>query len=51
VNAIRKLLAPLIEAIEGTIDIIPGEYQVLQDLLSGNWEKSFQIVQKGKESE
>ena len=48
VCAVEEYLAPLIEAIDGTVDIIPGEYQVLRDLLSGKWDKSFQIVPKGQ---
>lgn len=51
VCAVEEYLAPLIEAIDGTVDIIPGEYQVLRDLLSGKWDKSFQIVPKGQVSE
>lgn len=48
VSAVRMYLAPLIEAINGTVDVIPGKYQVLQDLLSGNWDESFQFVPKGQ---
>ena len=47
VAAVQEYLAPLIEAIEGTIDVIPGEYQVLRNLISGNWGESFQVVLKG----
>lgn len=47
IRAVQEYLAPLIDAIEGTVDIIPGEYRVLRDLISGNWGKMFQIVPKG----
>lgn len=50
VNAVQEYLAPLIEAIEGTVDVIPGKYQVLRDLISGNCGESFQIIPKGQTS-
>lgn len=48
VNAVQEYLAPLIEAIKGTVDVIPGKYQVLHDLIFGNWGESFQFVPKGQ---
>lgn len=48
VSAVRQYLEPLMEAIHGTLDIIPGEYRVLWDLLCGNWENAFRIVPKGQ---
>lgn len=50
INSVQEYLTPLIEAIDGTMDIIPGEYQVLQDLISGNWGELFQFVPKGQTS-
>lgn len=47
VGEIKNYLAPLIEAIDGTVEIIPGEYHILRDLISGNWERLFQVVPKG----
>lgn len=46
VKAVQNYLAPLIEAIDGTMDIISGKYQVLHDLISGNWGELFQFVPK-----
>ena len=46
VSAVQNYLAPLIEAIEGTVDVIPGEYQVLRDLISGDWGEAFHVIPK-----
>lgn len=47
VSVVEKYISPLIEILSGKIIKIPGRYQVLEKLISGNYDKDIIQIPKG----
>lgn len=47
VSMVEDYLAPLVQLVDGIVEIIPGKYEILHKLIRGEHDDDFQIVAKG----
>ena len=48
---VREYIQPLVELLDGTLEVIPGGYGILKKLVSGQIDENFQVVPKGSVSQ
>lgn len=46
ISIVEEYLAPLVELVEGIVEIIPGRYEILHKLVRGEFDDDFQIIKK-----
>lgn len=46
-SPVKEYIQPLVNLLEGTLEVIPGGYGILKKLVSGKLDGDFQIVPKG----
>lgn len=50
VDTVKEYILPLVEILNGTLEIIPGNYGILRKIVSGCIDDDFQVVPKGSVS-
>lgn len=50
VAIVSDYIRPLVELLDGTLEIIPGNYRILRKMVSGCVDEDFQVVPKGSVS-
>lgn len=46
VDTIRKEMQPLVDVLNGTIEVVPGKYGLLRKLLTGDIDENFRVIAK-----
>lgn len=47
---VREYIQPLVELLDGTVEVIPGYYGILKKMVSGKIDEDFHVVPKGSVS-
>ena len=47
ISIVEEYLKPLVELVDGIVEIIPGKYGVLHKLVRGEFDDDFQVIEKG----
>ena len=47
ISVVENYLAPLVELVDGVVEVIPGKYEILHKLVRGDFDDDFQVVEKG----
>lgn len=49
-SLVKAYIQPLVELLDGTLEIIPGHYEILRKIVTGRIDEDFQVVPKGSVS-
>ena len=49
VEEVQAYVAPLVEILQGTVQVLQGEYGILRKIAKENFDEDFQVVPKGSE--